>query len=103
MSVLAWARQPPGAPGHKALKRIVEQLARLRAVGLDPACAEGVHPERLRKLAREGGRCISRRHAAGRERPYMPIARRPKGLPASPCRLAPHLRPERNPYRSMAI
>lgn len=56
VSVLAWARQPPGAPGHKALKRIVEQLARLRAVGLDPACAEGVHPERLRKLAREGAR-----------------------------------------------
>jgi len=39
MSVLAWVRQPPGAPGHKTLKRIVEQLARLRAVGLDPACA----------------------------------------------------------------
>ena len=56
LSVLAWARQPPGAPGHKALKGVVEQLTRLRAVGLDPACAEGVHPERLRKLAREGGR-----------------------------------------------
>ena len=56
LSVLAWARQPPGAPGHKSLARIVEQLTRLRAVGLDPACAEGVHPERLRKLAREGGR-----------------------------------------------
>jgi hypothetical protein len=28
----------------------------LRAIGLDPACAEGVHPERLRKLAREGER-----------------------------------------------
>ena len=56
MSVLAWARHPPGAPGHKALKRIVEQLTCLRAVGLDPSCAEGVHPERLRKLAREGGR-----------------------------------------------
>ncbi len=56
MSVLAWARQPPGAPGYKALKRVVEQLARLRAVTLDPTCAEGVHPERLRKLAREGGR-----------------------------------------------
>jgi len=56
MSVLAWTRQPPGAPGHKALKRVVEQLTRLRAVGLDPTCAEGVHPERLRKLAREGGR-----------------------------------------------
>ena len=56
MSVLAWARQPPGAPNHKALKRTVDQLIRLRAVGLDPACAEGGHPERLRKLAREGGR-----------------------------------------------
>ena len=56
MSTLAWSRQPPGAPGHKAFARIVEQLAVLRTVGLDPACAEGVHPERLRKLAREGER-----------------------------------------------
>ena len=56
MSVLGWARQSPGAPNHKALKRIVEQLASLRAIGLDPISAEGVHPERLRKLAREGGR-----------------------------------------------
>lgn len=56
MSILAWARQPPEAPGHKALARVVEQLGVLRAVGFDPACAEGVHPERLRKLAREGGR-----------------------------------------------
>ena len=56
MSVLAWARQPPGAPGHRALVRIVEQLACLRAVGLNSAGAEAVHPERLRKLAREGGR-----------------------------------------------
>ncbi len=56
LSVLGWVRQPPGAPGHTALARIVEQLTRLRAVSLDPACAEGVHPELLRKLAREGGR-----------------------------------------------
>jgi TnpA family transposase len=56
MSVLAWARMPPGAPGHKALKRLAEQLACLRAAGLDPARADGVHPERLRKLAREGAR-----------------------------------------------
>jgi len=56
MSVLAWARLPAGAPGHAALKRLAEQLACLRAIGLDPACAEGVHAERLRKLAREGGR-----------------------------------------------
>src|SRR3954467_12179459 len=28
----------------------------LRAIGLDPACTDGVHPERLRQLAREGSR-----------------------------------------------
>jgi len=56
LSVLGWARQPPGAPGHKALARIVDQLTHLRSVRLNPACADGVHPERLRKLAREGGR-----------------------------------------------
>ena len=56
MSTLAWARQPPGAPGHRALARLVEQRAILRTIGLDPAGAEGVHPERLRKLAREGAR-----------------------------------------------
>jgi hypothetical protein len=31
-------------------------LERLQSIGLDPACTEGVHPERLRRLAREGGR-----------------------------------------------
>ena len=56
MSVLAWARQPPGAPGRRALARVVEQRAALRAIGLDPNWAEGVHPERFRKLAREGAR-----------------------------------------------
>src|SRR5215210_5222360 len=55
-SVLAWARQPPGAPGHRSLARLVGQLERLRAIGLDPACTDGVHPERLRQLAREGSR-----------------------------------------------
>jgi len=54
--VLAWARQPPGAPGHRSLARLVGQLERLRAIGLDPACTDGVHPERLRQLAREGSR-----------------------------------------------
>ena len=56
ISVLAWCRQPPGAPGHRALARVVEQIAYLRTVGLSAACAEGIHAERLRKLAREGGR-----------------------------------------------
>jgi TnpA family transposase len=32
MSVLAWARLPPGAPRHRALARLVEQLACLRTV-----------------------------------------------------------------------
>jgi TnpA family transposase len=71
MSVLAWSRQPPAAPGHRALARIVEQLNSLRAVGLDPACAEAVHPERLRKLAREGGR-FSAQHL----RALSPLRRR---------------------------
>jgi TnpA family transposase len=71
MSVLAWARQPPAAPGHRALARIVEQLGQLRAVGLDPACAKAVHPERLRKLAREGGR-FSAQHL----RALSPLRRR---------------------------
>jgi TnpA family transposase len=55
-SVLAWARLPAGTPGHTALKRLTEQLACLRAIGLDPTSADGIHAERLRKLAREGGR-----------------------------------------------
>ena len=46
-------------------------VARLRAVGLDPACAEGVHPERLRKLAREGGR-----YTAQHLRALSPLRRR---------------------------
>jgi hypothetical protein len=56
ISTLAWARQPPGAPGHRALARLVEQRALLSMLVLDAICAEGVHPERLRKLAREGAR-----------------------------------------------
>lgn len=56
LSGLAWARQPPGAPGHRALARLVNQRGLLSAVGIDPGCAEGVHPERRRKLAREGAR-----------------------------------------------
>lgn len=56
MSGLAWARQPPGAPGHRALARLVEQLTALRGISLDPACAEEVHAERLRKLTCERAR-----------------------------------------------
>jgi hypothetical protein len=54
--MLAWARQPPGAPGHAPWPASSSRSASCAPFGLDPACAEGVHPERLRKLAREGGR-----------------------------------------------
>jgi len=56
MSGLAWVRQPPGAPGHRALARLVEQRAVLSAIAIDPARAESIHPEQLRKLVREGAR-----------------------------------------------
>jgi hypothetical protein len=56
ISVLAWTRQPPGAPGHRALMRLVEQRGMLSTIAIDPACVDGIHPERLRKLAREGAR-----------------------------------------------
>ena len=56
MRALAWARQPPGAPGHRALARRVEQRAVLSAIAIDPARAESIHPEQLRKLVREGAR-----------------------------------------------
>jgi hypothetical protein len=53
---VAWARQPPGAIGHRALARLVEQRGMLTAIAIDPACADGIHPERLRQLAHEGAR-----------------------------------------------
>src|SRR4051812_24138159 len=51
ISQLAWARQPPGAPGYRAMARLVEQRHLLSAIGIDPACTESIQPERLRKLA----------------------------------------------------
>jgi hypothetical protein len=44
ISVLAWARQPPGAPTHRALARLLEQRAVLSAIALDAAGAEGCTP-----------------------------------------------------------
>jgi TnpA family transposase len=56
LSMLSWARRPPGAVGHRSLIRVIAQLDQLRAIGIDPARAGRVHPERLRHLAREGAR-----------------------------------------------
>ena len=72
ISVLAWARQSPGRSGHRAFAAILERLTILRAVGLDPDLAAGVHAERIRQLNQEGARLTaqhlrtlqpSRRHA----------------------------------------
>jgi TnpA family transposase len=71
MSVLAWARQAPGAPGHRAFARLVAQLTCLRAINLAPALAEGVHPERLRQLSRMGSR-----FTAAQLRELSPMRRR---------------------------
>src|SRR3954470_12253324 len=59
------------AVARRSLARLVGQLARLRAIGLDPACTDGVHPERLRQLAREG-----RRFTAQHLRALSPLRRR---------------------------
>jgi Domain of unknown function (DUF4158) len=71
ISGLAWARQPPGAPGHRALMRLVEQRGMLSTIAIDPACVDGIHPERLRKLAREGAR-----FTAQHQRALSPLRRR---------------------------
>lgn len=64
LSKIAWARQPPGAPGHRAIGRVLDQREHLLSLHLDPAVAEGVHPERLRQLAREGARLTAQHLAA---------------------------------------
>ena len=63
------ARASRAEPGL-GLKLLVRETS-LRAIGLDPACAEGAHPERLRKLAREGGR-----YTAQHLRALSPLRRR---------------------------
>lgn len=56
LSSLAWARQPPSAPGHRSLARLIEQLEHLREIGLDPEARAAVHADRLKRLAQEGAR-----------------------------------------------
>lgn len=46
LSSIAWARQPPGAPGHRAIGRVLDQREHLLSLNLDSTVVEGVHPER---------------------------------------------------------
>ena len=55
-SVLAWVRQPPGKPGRRAFAAILDRLSILRAIDLDADLVTAIHPERLRRLSREGAR-----------------------------------------------
>jgi hypothetical protein len=64
LSRLAWCRLPPGVPGHRAIGRVLDQRDHLLAVRLDATVTEGVHPERLRQLAREGARLTAQHLAA---------------------------------------
>jgi len=56
LSVIAWTRQPPGKPGQRAFAAILDRLALLRAIGLEPGSPAVIHPERLRRLCQEGAR-----------------------------------------------
>jgi hypothetical protein len=56
LSGLSWTRQPARKPGGKSFALILERLAVLRAIGLDPTMPDSVHPERLRRLCQEGAR-----------------------------------------------
>lgn len=56
VSTLAWARQSPGAPGHRSLARLVEQLQHLRRIGIEPGATNGIHADRVKQLERQGAR-----------------------------------------------
>jgi len=63
-SWLAWLRQIPEATKPSAMLGIIERLAHVRAIGLDPARAHRVHQARLAQLAREVGRTTTQHIAA---------------------------------------
>lgn len=61
LSALAWTRQAPGAPGHRALTRLINQLSHLRALAIAPAILEEIHADRVRVMVRQGTR-LSAQH-----------------------------------------
>jgi TnpA family transposase len=76
VSSLAWARQSPGAPGHRSLARLIDQLRHLRRIGIDPAVMAAVHSDRAKQLAREGTRLTAQHLKAlssGRRRTVLVV------------------------------
>jgi TnpA family transposase len=63
VSNLAWARHPAGAPGHRSLTRLIEQLKLLRGIGIDAGRVASVHLQRIKQLAQEGTR-LTAQHLA---------------------------------------
>ena len=51
---LAWLRDIPEAPGASNLNDIIERLAYVRKMQIDPKAALRIHEHRFRQLAREG-------------------------------------------------
>jgi hypothetical protein len=68
---LTWAKDVPSAPKAEHVREILDKLREVRALGLDQAVADRVHPDRLRMLAREGR--ITAAYAIER---YTPLRRR---------------------------
>ncbi len=55
ISTLVWLRQRPSAPNAKHLLEHIERLKTMESLQLPPSLEQGVHQNRLLKLAREGG------------------------------------------------
>lgn len=68
---LTWTKDVPSAPKAEHVREILDKLRAVRAVRLDPAAGDRVHPDRLRLLAREGR--ITPAYAIER---YTPLRRR---------------------------
>lgn len=55
MTLLAWVRQPPGAPSARSVLAHIDRLKAIRALDLPVGLGQAVHQNRLLRLAREGG------------------------------------------------
>ena len=69
VSSLAWARRSPGAPGHRSLARLIDQIRHLRRIGIAPGAADGIHADRVKQLVRQGSR-LTAQHLRALAPPY---------------------------------
>ena len=68
---LAWVRDMTTAPKADNVRGLIERLRYVRAIGIDPASAEAIHPDRFVQLAHEGR--VTPAHLLSR---YMPSRQR---------------------------